>query len=163
MDKTNSTTTFVGKICCTILMLLCALPTIASEAQDGNMEVSGIVVDKKTKDPLIGVNVAIWAGGTLETGVTTDFDGAFHIATSLKDFEVKFSYMGYKNLEISSKSHKMSDMLIELEEDANTLGDVVVTGFVTKTRRHLPDLLLRCRDWNSAKYRVRISSVLSRP
>jgi hypothetical protein len=91
MNKINPTTTFVSKICCTILMLLSAFPALASEAGDANKEVSGVVVDKKTKEPLIGVNVAIWKDGNIETGVTTDFDGAFHISTSLSDFEVQFS------------------------------------------------------------------------
>ena len=134
MNKINPTTNFVGKICCTILMLLCAFPALASKAGDANKEVSGIVVDKKTKDPLIGVNVAIWKDGKIETGVTTDFDGAFHIETSLSSFEVQFSYMGYKDLKFDSKSHDLSGMYVELEEDANTLGDVVVTGFVTKNK-----------------------------
>ena len=134
MNKINPTTIFVGKICCTILMLLSAFPALASEFGDANKEVSGIVVDKKTKDPLIGVNVAIWKDGKIETGVTTDFDGAFHITTSLNSFEVQFSYMGYKDLKFDSKSHNLSAMHVELEEDANTLGDVVVTGFVTKNK-----------------------------
>ena len=134
MNKINPTTTFVSKICCTILMLLSAFPVLASESGDANKEVSGVVVDKKTKDPLIGVNVAIWKDGTIETGVTTDFDGAFHITTSLSEFEVRISYMGYKDLKFSSKSQDLSAMLVELEEDANTLGDVVVTGFVTKNK-----------------------------
>ncbi len=115
-------------------MLLSAFPVLASESGDANKEVSGVVVDKKTKDPLIGVNVAIWKDGTIETGVTTDFDGAFHITTSLSEFEVQISYMGYKDLKFSSKSQDLSAMLVELEEDANTLGDVVVTGFVTKNK-----------------------------
>ena len=134
MNKINPTTIFVGKICCTILMLLSAFPALASEFGDANKEVSGIVVDKKTKDPLIGVNVAIWKDGKIETGVTTDFDGDFHITTSLNSFEVQFSYMGYKDLKFDSKSHNLSAMHVELEEDANTLGDVVVTGFVTKNK-----------------------------
>ena len=65
MDKTNSTTTFVGKLCCTILVLLLALPAFASGTEDGSMAVSGVVVDKKTKEPLIGVNVAIWKDGKI--------------------------------------------------------------------------------------------------
>ena len=134
MDKIKSTTAFIGKICCTILMLLSAFPTIASELGNGDMVVSGVVVDKKTKEPLIGVNVAIWKDGNIETGVITDYEGAFHMSTALKGFEVKISYMGYKELTFSSKSHKLGDMRIELEEDANTLGDVVVTGFVTKNK-----------------------------
>ena len=134
MDKTKSTTTFVGKICCTMLMLLFAFPALANGAEDSNTEVSGVVVDKKTKDPLIGVNVAIWKDGKIETGVTTDLDGAYHMTTTLSNFEVRISYMGYKELKFNSKSHKLNGMHIELEEDANTLGDVVVTGFVTKNK-----------------------------
>ena len=134
MNKINPTTIFVSKICCTILMLLSAFPALASESGDANKEVSGVVVDKKTKDPLIGVNVAIWKDGKIETGITTDFDGAFHMTTSLSDFEVQFSYMGYKDLKFDSKSQDLSAMHVELEEDANTLGDVVVTGFVTKNK-----------------------------
>ena len=134
MNKTNRTTAFIGKICCTILMLLSTFPTLANELRDGDMVVSGVVVDKKTKEPLIGVNVAIWKDGNIETGVITDYEGAFHMSTALKGFEVKISYMGYKEQTFSSKSHNLGDMHIELEEDANTLGDVVVTGFVTKNK-----------------------------
>ena len=128
MDKIKTTTAFVGKICCTILMLMLAFPTLANAAEDGNTTVSGIVIDKKTKEPLIGVNVAIWKDGKIETGVTTDFEGAFHMSTSLTNFEVRISYMGYKEQAFSSKTHKLGAMHIELAEDANTLGDVVVTG-----------------------------------
>ena len=134
MDKTNPVRTFVGKICCTILMVLMALPTFASNAEDGNTTISGVVVDKKNKEPLIGVSVAIWKNGKIETGATTDFEGAFHISTSLTNFEVQFSYMGYKDVRFSSNSHKLNDMHVELAEDDNTLGDVVVTGFVTKNK-----------------------------
>ncbi|MBO5679920.1 MAG: SusC/RagA family TonB-linked outer membrane protein [Bacteroidaceae bacterium] len=134
MNKTNHTTTFVSKICSILLILLFALPASASQAEDGNTEISGVVVDKKTKEPLIGVNVAIWEGDELATGVSTDFDGAFHMTTSLSSFELKVSYMGYKEATFNSKSHKLIDMFIELEEDANTLGDVVITGFVAKNK-----------------------------
>ena len=134
MNKTNHTTTFVSKIGSILLMLLFALPAFASQAEDGNTIVSGVVVDKKTKEPLIGVNVAIWNGNVIATGVSTDFDGAFHMTTSLGSFEVKVSYMGYKEVTFNSKSNKLSDMHIELEEDANTLGDVVITGFVAKNK-----------------------------
>ena len=81
----NNTTTFAGRICFMMLALLFTLPTLASESEMGNTEVSGVVVDKKTKDPLIGVNVAIWKGTEMVTGVITDFNGAFHTTTSQTD------------------------------------------------------------------------------
>ena len=136
MNKTFHTTTLVGKLCSILLMLLLATPVLASNAKDGDKVVSGVVIDKKTKEPMIGVNVAIWKNGEIAVGTSTDFEGAFHLslAPSITNFEVKISYMGYKELTFNSKSHKLESMLIEFEEDANTLSDVVVTGFVTKNK-----------------------------
>ncbi len=136
MNKTIHTTTFIGKLCGLLLMLLFATPALASSAKDGDKVVSGVVIDKKTKEPMIGVNVAIWKDGEIAVGTSTDFDGAFHLAlaSSITNFEVKISYMGYKELTFNSQSHKLESMLIEFEEDANTLSDVVVTGFVTKNK-----------------------------
>ena len=136
MNKTIHTTTFIGKLCSLLLMLLFATPALASSAKDGDKVVSGVVIDKKTKEPMIGVNVAIWKDGEIAVGTSTDFDGAFHLAlaSSITNFEVKISYMGYKELTFNSQSHKLESMLIEFEEDANTLSDVVVTGFVTKNK-----------------------------
>ena len=136
MNKTIHTTTFIGKLCSLLLMLLLVTPALASSAKDGDKVVSGVVIDKKTKEPMIGVNVAIWKDGEIAVGTSTDFDGAFHLAlaSSITNFEVKISYMGYKELTFNSQSHKLESMLIEFEEDANTLSDVVVTGFVTKNK-----------------------------
>lgn len=135
MNKINLTIAFVSKICCMfLLMLLFAVPALAGELRDGEVTVSGVVIDKKTKEPLIGVNVAIWKDNEIVTGVITDYNGNFHMTTSVNDFEVQISYMGYKDQRFSSSSRKLEAMKIELEEDANTLGDVVVTGFVTKNK-----------------------------
>ncbi len=142
MNKTDLTTTFVGRICLALLVLLFSSSVraagkgmrMAGELGDGNTTVSGVVIDKKTQEPLIGVNVAIWKDGSMITGVSTDFDGAFHTSTALTDFEVRITFMGYKEVKLSSKSHKLDAMQIILEEESNTLSDVVVTGFVTKNK-----------------------------
>ena len=116
-------------------MLLFAVPSFANEAKDGSTQVSGVVIDKKTKEPLIGVNVAIWKDGKIVVGTSTDIDGAFHITMSPQtNFEVVVSFMGYKDFKIDSKSGKLEGMHIELAEEANALSDVVVTGFVTKNK-----------------------------
>lgn len=136
MNKANRATTFIGRLCCMLLTLMLALPTLANESGDGNAVVSGIVVDKKTKEPLIGVNVAIWKDGSITTGVSTDFDGAFSIPLppAMGDFEVQVTFMGYKEQRFSSKSRKLESMHIELEEESNALSDVVVTGFFNKSK-----------------------------
>ena len=143
MNRTDLTTTFTGRICLAWLMLLFSFPILAAEhsaratgeLEDGNTTISGVVVEKKTKEPLIGVNVAVWKAGKILVGTSTDFDGAFRITMgSQTDFEVVVSFMGYKDVKISSKTGKLEGLHIELEEEANALSDVVVTGFVTKNK-----------------------------
>ena len=136
MNKTNRTTTFVGKLCSLLLMLLLTTPALANGTGNSDTVVSGIVIDKKTKEPLIGVNVAIWKDSQIAVGTSTDINGAFHlnIESTISDFEVQISFMGYKEQKFSSKSRKLEGLLIELAEDDNTLSDVVVTGFVTKNK-----------------------------
>ena len=56
---------------------------------------TGVVVDKKTGEPLISVNVAVWADGRLLTGTSTDFEGKFKIISPVIDFELRISYVGY--------------------------------------------------------------------
>ena len=128
------------------LMMLVALPA-ATMANDNYAEdvvradeseatvVFGYVLDKQTREPLIGASVAIWKDGKLLTGTSTNLEGDFRIISPVKDFEVEVTFVGYKPIRFRSKDKKLEDMIIELEEDANTLGDVVITGFVTKNKQ----------------------------
>ena len=144
MNKVKQTTTIIGKMFTVLLLLLLAMPVLASESTvDAPMgdevfkrgvTVYGVVVDKKTDEPLIGASVAIWKGDKMITGVSTDIEGAFHLVSEVEEFELRVSYIGYKDLVIDSNSRKLTAMRIELEEDANTLSDVVITGFVTKNK-----------------------------
>ena len=56
--------------------------------------ISGKVLDKKTNEPLIGVNIIL----SNINGTTTDLNGKFEI--SLKDQEkiITFKYIGYKTI-----------------------------------------------------------------
>ena len=125
-----------------LLLLLLAMPALSagnSVLADDELGIAvttvyGVVIDKKTEEPLIGASVAIWDGNRMVTGVSTDIEGAFRITAPLKEFEVRVSYVGYKDLKFSSKSRKLVAMRIELEEDTNTLNDVVITGFVSKNK-----------------------------
>ena len=95
---------------------------------------TGVVVDKKTGEPLISVNVAVWADGRLLTGTSTDFEGKFKIISPVIDFELRISYVGYNEAKFSSKNGALHDLRVELSEESNTLTEVVVTGFVTKNK-----------------------------
>ncbi len=144
MDKVKQTTTLLGKMFAVLLLLLFAVPVLASKATDEvtlgdeivkrGVTIYGVVIDKKTEEPLIGASVAIWKGDKMVTGVSTDIEGAFRLVSEMEEFELRVSYIGYKELVIASKSRKLEAMRIELEEESNTLNDVVITGFVSKNK-----------------------------
>ena len=106
----------------------------APATQDDFRVATGVVVDKKTGEPLIGVSVAVWSNGRLQTGSSTDFDCKFKIPSPVIDFELRISYVGYKEAKFSSVTDKLQDMYIELSEEDNSLAEVVVTGYVTKNK-----------------------------
>ena len=135
MDKTNSTATFVGKLCCTILAVLFALPALANGVEDVNTTISGVVTDNNTGDPLIGVTVTIVRDGKIDNGVITDFDGNFSMPTPTGNYEVHISYMGYQTIILKPGRDKMENVHILLKEESNALSDVVVTGFFNKSKK----------------------------
>jgi len=100
-----------------LLFLFLLLP-LSVLAQDS---ISGVVVDKKSNQPLPGVNVAVQ--GTAK-GASTDFDGKFQLA-GLKNGDVLvFSFIGYTNETVKYTGQK--SVSISLEESANQLQEVVV-------------------------------------
>ena len=144
MNKVKQTTTFIGKMFGILLLLMFAMPVLALESTfdvamgdevlKRGVTVYGVVVDKKTAEPLIGASVAVWKGDKMVTGVSTDIEGAFRLVSEMEEFELRISYIGYKEVVMNSKSRKLEAMRIELEEDSNTLNDVVITGFVSKNK-----------------------------
>ncbi len=95
---------------------------------------AGVVIDKKTGEAVISANVAVWADGKLITGTSTDFEGNFRIISSVSDFELRISFIGYKEVVISSSVKDIENLHVELVEEENTLNDVVITGFVAKNK-----------------------------
>ena len=125
-----------------VLMLLAALPVLHAVAAgmplntvpDERTVASGVVVDKATGEPVVGATVAVWAGGKLLTGTNTGLEGEFRIISPVNDFELRISFIGYKEYIVTSFSSKLENLRVELSEDSNLLDDVVVTGFVTKNK-----------------------------
>ena len=102
---------------------------------DNKLKVAaGVVIDKKTGEAVISANVAVWADGKLITGTSTDFEGNFRIISSVSDFELRISFIGYKEVVISSSVKDIENLHVELVEEENTLNDVVITGFVAKNK-----------------------------
>lgn len=143
-EKTERTTFGVRMLQCLLIAML-ALPvnvlangsySYSYEQQaDESTLLYGVVVDKKSGEPLIGAAVAIWKDGSMITGTSTDIEGNFRIISPMKDFEVQVSFVGYQLLKFQSTSRNLENMVLELGEDSQTLSDVVVTGFVTKNKQ----------------------------
>nr|NQU92517.1 mucoidy inhibitor MuiA family protein [Bacteroidota bacterium] len=65
--------------------------------------VQGIVMDVDTKEPIPFANVAVFRGGNLITGSTTDFDGRYSIKRLPAGvYNVRVSFVGYQTLQINN-------------------------------------------------------------
>ena len=104
---------------------LCAVCTMANAQQ---VNVSGVIKDA-TGETVIGASVMV--KGT-KTGTVTDFDGKFHVECTPGDTLV-ISYIGYQTQEVKAAD----GMNVVLQEAANDLNEVVVTGYTTQRKADL--------------------------
>ena len=88
------------------------------------IQIKGTVVSGTDNEPLPGVNVVV--KGNTSTGTITDFNGTFTLSAPA-DAILSISYIGFKSQEIAVKGHK--DIKIVLQEDSETLDEVVVVGY----------------------------------
>lgn len=93
----------------------------AQETTSGRT-ITGHVVDADG-EPLIGVTVRV--SGT-NNGTVTDFDGNYTLDNVDPNSTLVFSYIGKKTLERKATA---SNSVLILEDDANVMDDVVVTGY----------------------------------
>lgn len=83
--------------------------------------ISGVVLEKGTKQPIPGVNIKV--SGT-NSSTSTDFDGKFQLSGVKADSKITFSYTGYTTQTIAVAGQK--NITVSLEEDNNQLKEVVV-------------------------------------
>ncbi|MEP0262836.1 TonB-dependent receptor plug domain-containing protein [Dokdonia sp.] len=108
-------------------LLLTSQVTFAQEK-----EITGKVTLKIDGTPIVGVNVLI--EGTTK-GAQTDFDGNYVITASTGDI-LSFSYLGMKTTQVTVQDATVIN--IELEEDLESLDEVIVTALgIKKTRKSI--------------------------
>lgn len=103
------------------ILLLFTLNVFAQKTTKGK------VVEKASGEGLPGVSIII--KGT-STGSSTDFDGNFELNTKEGDVLV-FSYVGFKTIEMAASS----ELLIQLENSAESLSEVVIVGYGTVKKK----------------------------
>lgn len=115
-----------------ILLGAFSLSSERMNAQNVGKEITGIVVDKETGEPLMGATIQV-KGTTV--GSTTNLDGAFSIQLPAGKNILIFSYVGYHNKEVTvGKELKLN---VSLAENTNALEDVVVVGYGQQKKGHL--------------------------
>eukprot|EP01029_Cantina_marsupialis_P003888 TRINITY_DN138_c1_g2_i1.p1 TRINITY_DN138_c1_g2~~TRINITY_DN138_c1_g2_i1.p1 ORF type:complete len:1067 (-),score=215.79 TRINITY_DN138_c1_g2_i1:11351-14551(-) len=110
---------------CLILMLLMAFTVHWTFAQEKS--ITGNVKDQQGL-PLPGVNVVI-KGTTI--GTLTDIDGNYSIVANVGDILV-YSFLGLK--EVTKTVGNVTVLNIVMEEDAQAIDEVVVTGYGFTTK-----------------------------
>ncbi|MFV0248580.1 MAG: SusC/RagA family TonB-linked outer membrane protein [Tenacibaculum sp.] len=95
--------------------------------------VTGTVIAKSDSMPLSGVTVI--PNGDTALGTDTDLDGRFKLSLSASVGKLKFSFVGFKSLEVSYRANQ--DLTIELQEDFTQLNEVVLIGYGQQSKRKL--------------------------
>lgn len=109
------------------LLLFCFVSVSYMQAQN----ISGTVVDS-SNEPLIGVSVVI---KNTANGTITDIDGRYSVTVPDSKSTLVFSYIGYVTKEITVGNSRTINVV--MEEDAQTLDEVVVVGYGTMKKRDL--------------------------
>ncbi|NNL83491.1 MAG: TonB-dependent receptor plug domain-containing protein, partial [Winogradskyella sp.] len=97
-----------------------------------NVNVTGVVIDQVSNQPLPGVNIVI--KGT-SRGASTDFDGNFTIDDVPINSVLVVSYLGFQTQEITVVNG--NPLTIILIEDAQTLNEIVVIGYGTQRKKEI--------------------------
>lgn len=90
--------------------------------------ITGVVKDARGT-PLLGASVLV--KGTTN-GVVTDFNGEFSIEVKESDATLVISYIGYETKEVAIGTNDV--FVINLQEDSESLSEVVVVGFGTQKK-----------------------------
>lgn len=93
-------------------------------------QISGVVTDAETGDPLIGASILV--KGT-STGTVTDIDGSYTIRAAPDDVLI-FSYTGYTTREEAVNNRTQIDVSLEAGQ---VIDQLVVTGYTAQSKRDI--------------------------
>lgn len=111
------------------VLLLC---TVSLAGQ--SFELSGVIIDKASGDPLIGASAIILNSVPIK-GTVTDFDGNFIISDVIAGNQLQISYTGYETQTITVQNS--GPLNIEMGSDVQALSEVVVIGYGTQQKRNV--------------------------
>lgn len=110
-----------------LLCMILSLGVISFAFAQGKV-ISGKVTS--ASGPIPGVSVFV--KGSPSTGTQSDATGAFKLTVSEDAKTIVFSFIGFKTKEVPISGQTVN---VNLEEENNTLSDVVVVGYGTQNKR----------------------------
>ena len=114
------------------LMLCLCLLLAATTMFAQNLTVTGVVTEKATGYPAIGVSVLV--KGTTNGNITS-MDGDYTLSNVPKNATLVFSYVGMTTQEVPVNGQTVVNVL--MSEDTQNLEEVVVIGYGTVKKRDL--------------------------
>ena len=92
------------------------VPQVIIRKSNKEFTLKGTITDKKTKEPLIGVN--IFVEGDQMKGTVTDFDGKYEMKVNEGD-QVVFRYVGYEDQKLAATGSQTFDLIMMTEIEEN--------------------------------------------
>ena len=108
-----------------IFLLTLLLSTLGTLFAQSDWKIKGRVIDKDTKEALIGASIVVQNNPNI--GTITDVDGNFELTLPNSNTKLTVSYIGYVSATVMPKKTQT----IELLTDALGLDEVVVVGYGT--------------------------------
>lgn len=112
-----------------LLLSVCFLFGCLASLWSQNITIKGNVISKTDGLPVIGASV-VQTGTT--NGTITDLDGNFVVEVP-SGSELTVSYIGFKTIKVKAQP----SLRIVIEEDAQLIDEVVVTGYTTQRKADL--------------------------
>lgn len=102
----------------TLILYCCFINIIFAQYQ-----ISGVVLDKITNEPLPFVNIVALPSGE---GSSTDFDGAFNFKSNTFISELSFTYIGYETFKLKVNQKSTSNVEVLLDPTGIQIEEAVV-------------------------------------
>ena len=107
-------------------------PDEQQEHSGVELNVSGLILDRDTQEPLIGATVLITDGsGKGSRGCVTDLDGKFSLRLNKKE-SITISYVGYET--VSKQILKQENNLVVELKPSIEFDEVVITGISRRSK-----------------------------
>ena len=109
-----------------ILLLFLIIFSVELAHAQSKFTISGTIFDSKTGETVIGATVVLKDGANI--GAVANTYGFYSLTIPEGNSIIMVRFIGYKTIERTIDLHQNIKLDFKLEEDAQTLGEVVITA-----------------------------------